>query len=143
MKQVVEAANKKGEAKGKEAKKIGEAIDSGAAGGINTKLIEAAARMAKDALEAAKKEIDSHSPSRKFKNEVGKMMVAGVVAGINSEKNNLISTTSGLMSSTVNAAKQAATTGNFADIGKNFTDSFTSKIDARQTSEVNSLKKTL
>ena len=143
MKQVVEAANKKGEAKGKEAKKIGEAIDSGAAGGINTKLIEAAARMAKDALEAAKKEIDSHSPSRKFKNEVGKMMVAGVVAGINSEKNNLISTTSGLMSSTVNAAKQAATTGNFADIGKNFTDSFTSKIDARQTSEANSLKKTL
>lgn len=143
MKQVVEAANKKGEAKGKEAKKIGEAIDSGAAGGINTKLIEAAARMAKDALEAAKKEIDSHSPSRKFKNEVGKMMVAGVVAGINSEKNKLLSTTSGLMSSTVNAAKQAATTGNFADIGKNFTASFTSKIDARQTSEANSLKKTL
>lgn len=143
MDTVMEATLDKAKRKSAEAKAIGEAMDSGAAGGLGTQLINKAASWAESALAAAKEKLGIKSPSKRFKNEVGKMMVAGVVAGINSEKNKLLSTTSGLMSSTVNAAKQAATTGNFADIGKNFTDSFTSKIDARQTSEVNSLKKTL
>lgn len=137
------AAVKAGEKEAKKSDSIGKNVDEGAAGGIGTKFLTKVKGWAESALAAAKEKLGIKSPSKRFKNEVGKMMVAGVVAGINSEKNKLLSTTSGLMSSTVNAAKQAATTGNFADIGKNFTASFTSKIDARQTSEANSLKKTL
>lgn len=43
-----------------------------------------AAQMCRDALEASKKELDIHSPSKKFKDEVGKQVANGFSEGIKS-----------------------------------------------------------
>lgn len=55
------------------------------ASGLFTKL----KNLAKDALGVAKDEIDSHSPSRKFRDEVGMPIVQGIMVGIDRLKKNL------------------------------------------------------
>ena len=64
------------------------------AGGVFTKLKD----LAKNALGSAKKEIDSHSPSKKFRDEVGVPIVQGIMVGIAKMKNNLSKDIQGLLS---------------------------------------------
>lgn len=67
---------------------VGINIIKGIAGGISGavgELIEAAANAAEDALEWVKKKLGIHSPSRVFRDEVGKMMALGIGEGF--EKN--------------------------------------------------------
>lgn len=138
---VADAAINKGKAKSKEARAIGQAIDSGAAGGIGTALADKVGSWATAALNKAKSVLGIQSPSKRFKNEVGKMMIAGVTAGIQSERKNLLSATEALMNSTVTQAKKV--TSNFSNIGSSFTSSFASKVESRQNSEIKNLEQTL
>ena len=65
---------------------IGQAMDSGVAAGIlgNLPLVtSASSHMAQLALDVARRTIDSHSPSKKFRDKVGKTIPEGVAVGIN------------------------------------------------------------
>ena len=60
-------------------------ISAGVASGIyggQSKAINAATNMARQTLEAAKKELDIHSPSRKFRLEVGQNISESTAFGI-------------------------------------------------------------
>lgn len=128
------AAVKAGEKEAKKSDSIGKTTDEGAADGIGTKFISKVKSWANSALQAAKDALGIKSPSRRFRNEVGKMMVAGVVQGIRDEKSKLIASVTSLMNSTISKAKNAA--GNFESIGTSFTDSYTSKVNARQDAQI-------
>lgn len=51
-------------------------------------LIAAYSKMGKDAINAYKKEVDSHSPSKKFEQQ-GRFDIQGLIRGVEEEKNNL------------------------------------------------------
>jgi phage-related minor tail protein len=61
--------------------------------------INAARSMMQEAVAAAKKAGDIHSPSRKFKNEIGKMIPAGTAEGIKDGTKYVIRSIVGMMSS--------------------------------------------
>lgn len=64
---------------------VGRNISMGVAAGIRSgrsSAISAAASMARAALTAAKRELDIHSPSRKFRKEVGQQIPTGMAFGI-------------------------------------------------------------
>lgn len=64
---------------------VGKPISEGMAVGIEANagmVTSAVAQMAYDAVAAAKKALDSHSPSKKFENQVGKTIPQGVAVGI-------------------------------------------------------------
>lgn len=56
-------------------------LSNGLTSGTN-KVTDAAKRMASSALNAAKKELDIHSPSRRFEKEVGENVALGMAAGM-------------------------------------------------------------
>lgn len=62
-------------------KNVVSGIANGISGGVGA-VISAAKRVAKRALSAAKSALGIHSPSRKFRDEVGKQIVAGMAQGI-------------------------------------------------------------
>lgn len=62
-------------------KNVVSGIANGISGGVGA-VVDAAKRAAKRALDAAKSWLGIHSPSRKFRDEVGKQIVAGMVLGI-------------------------------------------------------------
>ena len=67
---------------------VGSNIISGVAGGITgaaTELLDAAGNAAGDALDWMKKKLGIHSPSRVFRDEVGKFIPAGIAVGIEQE----------------------------------------------------------
>ena len=66
---------------------VGANIINGIIGGIGSAiggLVSAAANAAKSALNAAKRTLGIHSPSRLFRDEIGKMIPAGMALGITS-----------------------------------------------------------
>ena len=67
---------------------VGSNIISGVAGGITgaaTELLDAAGNAAGNALDWMKKKLGIHSPSRVFRDEVGKFIPAGIAVGIEQE----------------------------------------------------------
>ena len=91
-------------------KSVGESAARGIGDGIsaNTGYIQRAARAAVNkALAAAKDEIDSHSPSKRFKNEVGKMMALGTGLGFTE---NMGSVTEDMRASLNNSIKRLRVT---------------------------------
>lgn len=78
-------------------------MSSGVASGIyggQSKAINAASNMARQTLEAAKKELEIHSPSRKFRLEVGQNISESTAFGID-DKASLAGTSAAKMSSNV------------------------------------------
>ena len=70
-------------------KEIGLAIIDGIVEGVNNnayKLTNKLKEVAKSALKSAKTELDIHSPSRVFRDEVGQNIVLGMVEGISDEE---------------------------------------------------------
>jgi phage-related minor tail protein len=66
---------------------------------------QSAASMAKMALDAAKKKLDIHSPSRKFENEVGKMIAEGTAEGVKKNSKKAETATENMVSSLLDKAK--------------------------------------
>lgn len=86
---------------------IGSNIISGIVNGIKAaagKLLSAMGDLAKNALKAAKKKLGIHSPSRVFRDQVGKMMALGV--GVGFEKNIPIESMSTGLQRAVNSLKK-------------------------------------
>lgn len=113
---------------------VGSNIVKGIIGGIGAmagSLVSKMQGLASSALSAAKKALGIKSPSRVFKKEVGKHIVTGIIAGIDTEQKNLKKTMESLCNTAVSSAKNASKKGNFEDIGKTFTDGLSSAIDAQ------------
>ena len=113
---------------------VGSNIVKGIIGGIGAmagSLVSKMQGLASSALKAAKKALGIKSPSRVFKKEVGKHIVTGIIAGIDTEQKNLKKTMESLCNTAVSSAKNASKKGNFEDIGKIFTDGLSSAIDAQ------------
>lgn len=113
---------------------VGSNIVKGIIGGVGAmagSLLSKMQGLASSALKAAKKALGIKSPSRVFKKEVGKHIVTGIIAGIDTEQKNLKKTIESLCNTAVSSAKNASKKGNFEDIGKTFTDGLSSAIDAQ------------
>ena len=113
---------------------VGSNIVKGIIGGVGAmagSLLSKMQGLASSALKATKKALGIKSPSRVFKKEVGKHIVTGIIAGIDTEQKNLKKTMESLCNTAVSSAKNASKKGNFEDIGKTFTDGLSSAIDAQ------------
>lgn len=110
---------------------VGSDIVAGVIVGVNSKsgsLYSTMRSLARGALSAAKSEIKIGSPSKKFKDEVGKHIVTGIIAGIKMMKNSLKKTVKDLASTALNTAKSALNTGDFTSASNNFTDSLSDAL---------------
>lgn len=113
---------------------VGSNIVKGIIGGVGAmagSLLSKMQGLASSALKAAKKALGIKSPSRVFKKEVGKHIVTGIIAGIDTEQKNLKKTMESLCNTAVSSAKNVSKKGNFEDIGKTFTDGLSSAIDTQ------------
>lgn len=93
----------------KGAAEIGKAIDTGAAAGliVSQKLIETARTKAKDALKAMRSELDIHSPSKAFRDQVGKPIAEGVAVGIDKNGSKIEKSAAAAVDNAIDAAKEA------------------------------------
>lgn len=114
---------------------------AGMASGINANafMVSAAASAAASAaLSAAKKELEIHSPSRKFRDIVGKNIPKGIAKGIKAEQKSVISATKKMIASLEKTAKNP--NGKFEETGKNFVEKFETTINKKKDSSVKSIK---
>lgn len=114
---------------------------TGMASGINANafMVSAAASAAASAaLSAAKKELEIHSPSRKFRDIVGKNIPKGIAKGIKAEQKSVISATKKMIASLEKTAKNP--NGKFEETGKNFVEKFETTINKKKDSSVKSIK---
>lgn len=110
---------------------VGSDIVAGVIVGVNSKsgsLYSTMRSLARGALSAAKSALKIGSPSRLFKNQVGKHIVTGIIAGIKMMKNSLKKTVKDLASTALNTAKSALNTGDFTSASNNFTDSLSDAL---------------
>lgn len=97
---------------------IGSNIIAGITDGIKkatVNLINAAIKAATDTLEAVKKMLGIHSPSRVFRDQVGKQIVAGIEAGIAENTASAVKSMKKLCKNILKTAKQA--NGNYREVG--------------------------
>ena len=95
-------------------------------------LYSAGAWIAEHVLGATRKESKTHSPSRRFRDEVGKWMPLGVCAGIYSEQKALNRAGVDMVTGILDAAKKTNIAEQGGQIGQDFSESLTreiSKID--------------
>lgn len=95
-------------------------------------LYSAGAWIAEHVLGATRKESKTHSPSRRFRDEVGKWMPLGVCAGIYSEQKALNCAGVDMVTGILDAAKKTNIAEQGGQIGQDFSESLTreiSKID--------------
>lgn len=114
---------------------------TGMASGINANafMVSAAASAAASAaLSAAKKELEIRSPSRKFRDIVGKNIPKGIAKGIKAEQKSVISATKKMIASLEKTAKNP--NGKFEETGKNFVEKFETTINKKKDSSVKSIK---
>lgn len=82
-------------------------IKDGISGAVGT-IIDAAKGAAKSALDAAKSLLGIHSPSRVFRDQVGKMIPEGMALGIDRNKKAVTESIDGLTDSTITAGEDLA-----------------------------------
>jgi DNA repair exonuclease SbcCD ATPase subunit len=84
---------------------IGYAINDAIAGAINVyALDDKLRRMARNALAAARSELRINSPSKEFRDKVGKPITEGVVVGVDSTANDAVKSVKNMARSVANAA---------------------------------------
>ncbi len=91
-------------------------------------LYSAGAWIAEHVLGATRKESKTHSPSRKFRDEVGKWMPLGVCAGIYSEQRALNRAGVDMVTGILDAAKKTNIAEQGDQIGQDFSESLTREI---------------
>ncbi|MGN0416928.1 phage tail tape measure protein [Anaerostipes faecalis] len=114
---------------------------TGMASGINANafMVSAAASAAASAaLSAAKKELEIHSPSRKFRDIIGKNIPKGIARGIKAEQKSVISATKKMIASLEKTAKDPK--GKFEETGKNFVEKFETTVNKKKDSSIKSIK---
>lgn len=115
---------------------VGEMLAAGMAVGIDEGSgdVEKSARdLAKVSVDAAKDELGIHSPSKVFKDEIGKHIVGGVIKGIEAEVPKLKKTMKKMSEEAVKAAGEVdAAKGGYSDAASAIMESITSGLDKRQ-----------
>lgn len=91
-------------------------------------LYSAGAWIAEHVLGATRKESKTHSPSRRFRDEVGKWMPLGVCAGIYSEQKALNRAGVDMVTGILDAAKKTNIAEQGGQIGQDFSESLTREI---------------
>lgn len=122
---------------------VGSAISSGTASGINSSsVISRAVGMATSALAAAKSALGIHSPSRVFRDQVGKMIGKGIAAGISSETKAVKSAINKLVKGTLDEVKNLDYSfgSAYSEVGHTFKESFAEKINAQQDKAITALR---
>ena len=115
---------------------VGEMLAAGMAVGIDEGSgdVEKSARnLAKVSVDATKNELGIHSPSKVFKDEIGKHIVRGVIKGIEAEVPKLKKTMKKMSEEAVKAAGEVdAAKGGYSDAASAIMESITSGLDKRQ-----------
>ena len=115
---------------------VGEMLAAGMAVGIDEGSgdVEKSARnLAKVSVDATKNELVIHSPSKVFKDEIGKHIVGGVIKGIEAEVPKLKKTMKKMSEEAVKAAGEVdAAKGGYSDAASAIMESITSGLDKRQ-----------
>jgi TP901 family phage tail tape measure protein len=115
---------------------VGEMLAAGMAVGIDEGSgdVEKSARdLAKVSVDATKDELGIHSPSKVFKNKIGKNIVSGVIKGIEAEVPKLKKTMKKMSEEAVKAAGEVdAAKGGYSDAASAIMESITSGLDKRQ-----------
>ena len=121
----VKAAQKAGEIKSPSRvmkNEVGKYLPLGMAAGIkdNTdSVVNASRAMCASALTASADELDIHSPSRKFKNIIGKNIPKGIAKGVRESKSELVGEMESVMNEALSAAQNASKSGKYYEIGSN------------------------
>lgn len=116
-------------------KNVVSGIANGISGGVGA-VISAAKRAAQRALSAAKSALGIHSPSRKFRDEVGKQIVAGMALGIT--KNTKKATSAG--TKLANAVYKSVSKTQKKKSGKQFSQTLVNAASTKVTKLKNSNK---
>lgn len=116
-------------------KNVVSGIANGISGGVGA-VISAAKRVAQRALSAAKSALGIHSPSRKFRDEVGKQIVAGMALGIT--KNTKKATSAG--TKLANAVYKSVSKTQKKKSGKQFSQALVNAASTKVTKLKNSNK---
>lgn len=115
---------------------VGEMLAAGMAVGIDEGSgdVEKSARnLAKVSVDATKDKLGIHSPSKVFKDEIGKHIVGGVIKGIEAEVPKLKKTMKKMSEEAVKAAGEVdAAKGGYSDASSAIMESITSGLDKRQ-----------
>lgn len=115
---------------------IGLSMAEGVAVGIERgeKIVnDSVGSMADSSLETAKDTLGIHSPSKVFKDEIGKHIVGGVIKGIEAEAPKLKKTMKKMSEEAVKAAGEVdAAKGGYSDAASAIMESITSGLDKRQ-----------
>lgn len=115
---------------------IGLSMAEGVAVGIERgeKIVnDSVGAMADSSLETAKDTLEIHSPSKVFKDEIGKHIVGGVIKGIEAEVPKLKKTMKKMSEEAVKAAGEVdAAKGGYSDAASAIMESITSGLDKRQ-----------
>lgn len=115
---------------------VGEMLAAGMAVGIDEGSgdVEKSARnLAKVSVDATKNELGIHSPSKVFKDEIGKHIVGGVIKGIETEVPKLKKTMKKMSEEAVKAAGEVdAAKGGYSDAASAIMESIISGLDKRQ-----------
>ena len=75
--------------------------------------------MCASALTASADELDIHSPSRKFKNIIGKNIPKGIAKGVRESKSELVGEMESVVNEALSAAQNASKSGKYSEIGSN------------------------
>ena len=110
---------------------------SGAVGWIKSKV----QGFAKGILDGMKSALDIHSPSRLFRDEVGKNIALGVAIGIENETNYVASSAEKLSVAAYNRALSQS--DSFKELGQNYANNLKQGIENRQNLVIESVKKTV
>lgn len=101
---------------------VGKYLPLGMAAGIkdNTdSVVNASRSMCASALTASADELDIHSPSRKFKNIIGKNIPKGIAKGVRESKSELVGEMESVVNEALSAAQNASKSGKYSEIGSN------------------------
>lgn len=121
----VKAAQKAGEIKSPSRvmkNEVGKYLPLGMAAGIkdNTdSVVNASRSMCASALTASADVLDIHSPSRKFKNIIGKNIPKGIAKGVRESKSELVGEMESVVNEALSAAQNASKSGKYSEIGSN------------------------
>lgn len=111
---------------------VGKNIIDGIIGGVTgaaTALYNKVREIASNALNAIESKLGINSPSRVFRDQVGKQIVSGIIAGLEAMEKGLIKTSEKISLSAIAAARNALAEGRLEDAGKELISSLTDGVE--------------
>ena len=127
-------------------KSVGKNIINGIINGVKAasgQLLSTLGNLAKSALKSAKSALGIHSPSKVFREQIGKQIVNGIIKGVEQMERSLSNTASKVSLSAVSAAKNAISKGKIEEAGNALIKSLISGIDSQSNKTYKQLKKSI